>query len=88
MVRFDDWRWSTLLLYWRPSGRRKRGRPIRRWEEVLEKFAVKWFDGRRWTEVAQNRLDWKQWEKVFLRCNEREEREGCFYLLLLIAPAS
>ena len=70
VMRRDDMRWSYRILRWKPAaqGERSVGRPARRWEDSLKKFAAA--RGFNWTKVAKDRELWRQLEEKFVTFGE------------------
>ena len=59
-IRGKD-KWSKLVTQWYPrEGKRKKGRPPRRWEDDIRQVA-----GKTWHRVASNRREWKRLEEAF-----------------------
>ncbi|CAG9135614.1 unnamed protein product [Plutella xylostella] len=53
-------RWAKIATEWVPGdGRRRRGRPRRRWRDDLDKFESNW------AESAQDRRVWKEKGEAF-----------------------
>eukprot|EP00795_Rhopilema_esculentum_P010459 gene10459-biopygen13011 len=56
LARMSNNRWAKITTEWTPrNGRRRRGRPKRRWRDEIEKKV-----GSPWTHVAQDRRAWRQ----------------------------
>ncbi|GBP95248.1 hypothetical protein EVAR_67198_1 [Eumeta japonica] len=54
-------RWTTRVTQWKgPPGKRRRGRPLTRWEEGLKRSA-----GSDWYSIAQDRQNWASLEEAF-----------------------
>jgi hypothetical protein len=67
VTRRDDERWSTTLLHWRPKGRRNVGHPIKRWEDDLLQFFVRYEgDPSEWSINAFDRETWSNLESEFI----------------------
>ena len=69
LLRRTDGRWSTTLVGWSPEGGcRARGRPKKRWIDVLDQFFMACFGvrGGGWTSLAENREDWSRMEEIFM----------------------
>ncbi|KAJ8727495.1 hypothetical protein PYW07_001614 [Mythimna separata] len=63
IARYTDKRWTLESIIWKgPRGKRKRGRPRKRWIEDIEKVA-----GSEWREKAMDRELWKTLEEAFTR---------------------
>lgn len=63
IARLTDGRWTKEILNWRPYiGRRKQGRPPRRWTDDLIKQA-----GHAWMREAQNRQRWKNLGEAYAK---------------------
>lgn len=61
IARMTDNRWTHQITAWPgPSGKRKRGRPVGRWEDDITKLI-----GKDWMTKAQDRDDWKGLEEAF-----------------------
>ena len=57
------------MVNWLPyGGERGTGRPVARWEDVLESFAKA--QGFSWQDVAKDRDVWSSWEAAFVSRNE------------------
>ena len=52
--RCQDNRWTKRCTNWRPTGKRSRGRPSRRWEDDIQEKM-----GDDWREVTNNRDEWR-----------------------------
>ncbi|CAG4987883.1 unnamed protein product [Colias eurytheme] len=60
LVRGHD-KWSKRVTWWYPrEGKRKRGRPQKRWDDDVRQVA-----GATWNRVAQERKEWKRLEEAF-----------------------
>ncbi|GBP91608.1 LINE-1 retrotransposable element ORF2 protein [Eumeta japonica] len=60
LVRGQD-KWSKRVTWWYPrEGKRKRGRPQKRWDDDVRRVA-----GVTWNRVAQERKEWKRLEEAF-----------------------
>lgn len=60
LVRGHD-KWSKRVTWWYPrEGKRKRGRPQKRWDDDVRQVA-----GVTWNRVAQERKEWKRLEEAF-----------------------
>ena len=64
-ARRTDGRWTTKSLMWTPSGRRCRGRPMARWEDVLIHYASLNFGAEKWYCVSKDRSEWHRCEGSF-----------------------
>ncbi|CAF4951997.1 unnamed protein product [Pieris macdunnoughi] len=63
IARYTDNRWTLKTTVWKgPRGRRRRGRPKKRWIEEIE--AV---EGNEWRKRAIDRVSWKKLEEAFTR---------------------
>ncbi|KAJ8705946.1 hypothetical protein PYW07_010723 [Mythimna separata] len=61
VARMHPDRWAKIVTHWMPEGgRRRRGRPRRRWCDDLIVFA-----GQTWPEMAQDREMWKEKGEAF-----------------------
>ncbi|GBP15081.1 Putative uncharacterized transposon-derived protein F52C9.6 [Eumeta japonica] len=61
VARMTDKRWTTRVTQWKgPPGKRRRGRPLARWEEDLKILA-----GSDWYSIAQDRQNWASLEEAF-----------------------
>lgn len=59
-MRGDD-RWSKVVTNWYPrEGKRRKGKPLKRWEDDLVKMA-----GKNWMRTARERKEWKSLEEAF-----------------------
>ena len=67
VARMSGNRWTKLLLDWVPVGKRRVGRPTKRWDGEILEFAETEFDGRAWPAVEHNRDEWKTFEDKFAR---------------------
>ena len=67
MSRRDDGRWSTATLEWEPKGKRKVGRPEKRWVDEINVF----IEDRdlasegSWRQLAADRGEWRRWKDYF-----------------------
>lgn len=62
-------KWNRSIVFWYPRNRkRKRGRPIRRWEDEIKAIA-----GKLWTRKALNRVEWKEMEEAFAKVGQTDE---------------
>ena len=52
--RMKDNRWTIKCTRWAPQGKRKRGRPRRRWADDLSKYKSNWLD------LTAHREEWKE----------------------------
>ncbi|GBP92005.1 Putative uncharacterized transposon-derived protein F52C9.6 [Eumeta japonica] len=60
MIRGKD-KWSKIITQWYPrDGKRKRGRPQRRWDDDIRQVA-----GTTWGRVAIERREWRRLEEAF-----------------------
>jgi len=59
VIRHDDDDLSRRVLLSEPGGKRPRGRPRLRWEDVVKEDAAK-LGCRNWTVVALNREGWRK----------------------------
>lgn len=60
MIRGKD-KWSKIITQWYPrDGKRKRGRPQRRWDDDIKQVA-----GTTWGRVATERREWRRLEEAF-----------------------
>jgi hypothetical protein len=60
-------KWSQKVTHWYPRGeKRKRGRPIFRWEDDIKRVA-----GALWRRVAKNRELWKGLEEAYVKGQTR-----------------
>lgn len=69
LARREDGRWATKMLTWIPEhGKRRRGRPCKRWSDELTAFFC-WgpMAAGSWVEVAQSRECWKALEEEFVK---------------------
>ena len=64
-ARFEDRRWTKLALDWIPDGRRRQGRPTKRWEDDLIDFVSTRHVGMRWDTLAKDRTAWKGLEREY-----------------------
>ena len=68
IARRDDGRWSTKVLYWKPThGSRAQGHPHRRWTDDIDRFfkcAHDYTPGQ-WMELAMSRKIWASLSKPF-----------------------
>jgi Reverse transcriptase (RNA-dependent DNA polymerase) len=60
LQRLDDRRWAKKIEVWEPKGRRKKGRPKRRWRDDIEEHGSIF-----WRRKAQRRDIWKNLGKSF-----------------------
>lgn len=61
VARLQDQRWTKSITTWKgPAGKRKRGRPHKRWEDEIKEIA-----GSRWIQTAKSRDDWQNLEEAF-----------------------
>lgn len=61
VARIQDKRWTKKIIEWKgPMGKRKKGRPLRRWEDDICKTA-----GSDWIKTAQSRKNWSSLEEAF-----------------------
>lgn len=59
--RYKDNRWTQQAATWKgPKGKRRTGRPKKRWADDIIEIA-----GCRWTTIAQNRVTWNNLEEAF-----------------------
>ncbi|GBP67190.1 hypothetical protein EVAR_42069_1 [Eumeta japonica] len=60
MIRGKD-KWSKIITQWYPrDGKRKRGRPQKRWDGDIRQVA-----GKTWRRVARERSEWSRLEEAF-----------------------
>ncbi|CAF4744183.1 unnamed protein product [Pieris macdunnoughi] len=63
MLRSPHEKWSKIVTEWYPrDGKRRRGRPRKRWEDELKLTA-----GYNWRRVANDREQWKGLEEAFAK---------------------
>ncbi|KAJ0176142.1 hypothetical protein K1T71_008316 [Dendrolimus kikuchii] len=63
IARYTDKRWTLETIIWKgPRGKRKRGRPRKRWIEDIKGIA-----GSEWRKKAMDREVWKKLEEAFTR---------------------
>jgi exonuclease III len=63
MMREKMEKWTKDITEWYPrQGKRKRGRPIMRWEDDIKKKA-----GATWRREAKDRTKWKAWEEAYVQ---------------------
>ena len=56
IARMDNSKWAKITTEWTPrEGKRKRGRPKRRWRDGIEEEA-----GKTWAHIARDRMKWKE----------------------------
>lgn len=61
VARYTDQRWTLKSTNWRgPPGKRKVGKPQKRWVDEIKKVA-----GKNWFKTAQNREQWKKLEEAY-----------------------
>ncbi|GBP52344.1 Putative uncharacterized transposon-derived protein F52C9.6 [Eumeta japonica] len=61
MIRGKD-KWSKIITQWYPrDGKRKRGRPQKRWDDDIRQVA-----GKTWSRVARERSEWSRLEETFV----------------------
>lgn len=61
VARLKDQRWTIKVTFWKgPPGKRRRGRPLTRWEEDIARTA-----GSNWKQIAQDRDKWASLEEAF-----------------------
>ena len=68
-MRREDGRWASTLHSWVPhDGCRARGRPKKRWTDVIDDFFLKDFGMEKdsWMGFAANREEWKAIEENFI----------------------
>lgn len=62
VARQPDDRWSKKIEKWEPDGKRKRGKPSKRWkDDIIECGSIFW------RRNANNRNKWKIMEKTFVQ---------------------
>jgi hypothetical protein len=66
VARYEDRRWTKVLLDWMPTGARRSGRPTKRYEDELDEFATLHCEGARWYNAAKNRDVWRRLEGAFV----------------------
>jgi len=66
LARLQDRRWTQLALYWTPSGHRRVGRPLSRWEDSLVEFFRTSGQDVAWYVQAQDRTAWRMLEESFV----------------------
>ena len=63
LMRREDNRWTKRATEWQPrTGKRKRGRPKRRWRDDLDAFL-----GISWARLAQDRDKWQNHEEGYIQ---------------------
>ena len=70
VARRHDSRWSHEVLYWKPeNGRRRVGRPDRRWADCINAYFAREYGMKEyeWIHLAQCRESWKSAEDTFVR---------------------
>ena len=76
MSRRTDNRWSTSMLDWEPPcGKRRVGRPHKRWREDIERVAAVILGevaGGEWRIAAEDREEWKALEAQWLKMMSQE----------------
>jgi hypothetical protein len=66
--RMKDARWTVAVTEWRPrEGERKKGRPLKRWRDDIDKF----WESVTWKRQAQNRALWKSNVEAFIQQVDR-----------------
>ena len=56
IARINNSKWAKISIDWTPrEGKRKRGKPKRRWRGGIEEKA-----GKTWTHIARDRMKWKK----------------------------
>ena len=77
--RRDDGRWSTLLLEWEPAGgKRRSGKPLKRWSEDLDRYMAEVCEEEErgaWRLFAEDRDEWKDMSNKFAVTAGHEEEE-------------
>ena len=59
--RMKDNRWTIKCTRWAPQGKRKRGRPRRRWADDLSKYKSNWLD------LTAHREEWKELAEGYIQ---------------------
>jgi hypothetical protein len=75
IARRTDGRWSRKCLDWKPVwGKRKVGRPCKRWAGDIEEFVMNEIykgphdtEERQWTKLTEDRALWRAWQLKFCR---------------------
>ena len=57
-MRMEEGRIPRIILEWKPTGRRIRGRPRKRWFEDVEDFQAMRIRG--WRKLSKERTEWKK----------------------------
>lgn len=61
VARLTDGRWTIKTTLWEgPQGKRRRGRPLTRWEDEIKRIA-----GPNWSQIAKDREKWSSLEEAF-----------------------
>ena len=76
-ARRTDGRWTREVLQWSVEGKRKRGHPVTRWSDSINRFFVQVLEYRRqtvqkrnsfWMSIAEDRDTWKDLEEDYIKC--------------------
>lgn len=67
IARYTDKRWTSLITKWSgPLGKRKKGRPKKRWVDDIIPFA-----GVNWMNTVKNKTQWKEMEEAFTQMGSK-----------------
>ena len=69
VARIADARWTAQILDFKPAGRRRVGRPVKRWADEVSSYCLRHF-GENWRILAQSRDDWKAEEASFAEAHQ------------------